>query len=203
MKSNTTACTGLAWQNGKLYVANTNANEVVEYDAKKGTILRRVPVPKPMGIAAAGNDTQHVVSDGKVVTLDGKQVIADHLDSPRGIAVAPDNRRCDAIKNPVKLAVVIGDAVPADRRERQLKSRPIGDRRGGVALQAHGGDQGLAPRRRLECQQGLAERGAVERLEDTHPVLHDDRTARADILEQERAVLGQYAEMAALIGAGH
>ncbi len=90
-----TLCTGLAWQAGKLYVANAAGNEIVEYDAKKGTVLRRLTVPAPTWVTATGSDALYVISDGKVVMLKNGQLITDHsitdhLDQPQAVTAAPD-----------------------------------------------------------------------------------------------------------------
>lgn len=90
-----TLCDGLAWQDGRLYAASRAASQVVEYDARAGTILRRLAVPAPGRLAAAGSGALYVVSEGKVLRLalaDGK--LADfataHLDQPAGLVVGPD-----------------------------------------------------------------------------------------------------------------
>jgi sugar lactone lactonase YvrE len=90
-----TLCSGLAWQDGRLYAANATGNEVVEYEARAGTIRRRIPVPAPGRLAAAGNGALYVVSEGKVRRLtvaDGG--LADfataELDQPAGLAVGPE-----------------------------------------------------------------------------------------------------------------
>jgi sugar lactone lactonase YvrE len=88
-----TACSGLAWQAGKLYVANAAAGEVAEYDARQGKILRRLPVPAPKWIAAAGQDALLVISGGSIQKLgltDGKvkPLISQHVDEPKAVAVA-------------------------------------------------------------------------------------------------------------------
>ena len=90
-----TLCSGLAWQHGKLYVANAPANEVVEYDAKQGTILRRLPVPAPSWLTNAGDGALYLLSDGTVQRLslaDGTltRCIGDHLDHPQAITMGAD-----------------------------------------------------------------------------------------------------------------
>lgn len=90
-----TACTGLAWMAGKLYVANAEANEVLEYDAKKGTILRHIPAPAITRLTAAGNGTLLAISNGSVQKLsvaDGKLAAfaRENLDQPQGVAVGAD-----------------------------------------------------------------------------------------------------------------
>ena len=102
------ACDGMAWQDGKLYVANGEANEITVYDAKKGTITGKLSVPKPGGIAARPNGELLVISEGKVLriasreslvqenkdsrpaTSDPQAMITDHLDEPQDIAVGAD-----------------------------------------------------------------------------------------------------------------
>lgn len=90
-----TLCNGLAWQDAKLYASNAAANEVVEYDARQGRILRRIAVPAPSGLAGAGPGALLVVSGGRVARLalaDGalSPFAADHLDEPQAVAVGPD-----------------------------------------------------------------------------------------------------------------
>ena len=88
-----TLCTGLAWMEGKLYVANAAANEIAEYDAKQGKILRRLVVPCAGDLAAAGGGTLLVLANGvvhKLTVADGKlsPFITGHLEQPQGLAVA-------------------------------------------------------------------------------------------------------------------
>ncbi len=90
-----TLCTGMAWQDKKLYVANAAANEIIEYDARQGKIRRRLPVPAPTGIGAAGKGQLLVISRGAVAKLtiaNGKLApfINDHLDMPHSVAAGPD-----------------------------------------------------------------------------------------------------------------
>jgi sugar lactone lactonase YvrE len=91
-----TLCSGLAWQAGKLYAANAGANEVIEYDAKQGKILRRLAVPAPTWVAAAGQGTLLVITGGAVQKLnvaDGQVtplVAADALDAPQAVSTGPD-----------------------------------------------------------------------------------------------------------------
>lgn len=90
-----TRCTGLAWQHGKLYVADAGANEVVEYDAKQGTILRRLSVPAPSWLTNDGEGALYLLSHDTVQRLnlaDGTLTcrISDHLDHAQGIAVGAD-----------------------------------------------------------------------------------------------------------------
>ncbi len=91
-----TVCTGMAWLDGKLYVANAPANEICEYDAKQGTILRRLPVPAVTWITAdkAGKSLV-IISNGAVQKLnpaDGKAAdfAKDKLDQPQSVALGPD-----------------------------------------------------------------------------------------------------------------
>ncbi len=88
-----TLCTGLAWMDGKLYVAHAAANEIAEYDAKQGKILRRLAVPGAGDLAAAGNGTLLVLANGAVHRLtvaDGKLTpfITSNLEQPQAVAVA-------------------------------------------------------------------------------------------------------------------
>jgi hypothetical protein len=90
-----TLCSGLAWQAGKLYVANAAADEVLEYDARQGKILRRLAVPSPTWLAAAGKGTLVVIAGAAVQKLnlaDGKLAayISQPLDDPQAVAVGPD-----------------------------------------------------------------------------------------------------------------
>jgi hypothetical protein len=90
-----TLCSGLAWQAGKLYVANAAASEVAEYDARQGKILRRLAVPRVTWLAAAGPGVLLAISGGAVQKLslaDGRLTpLADRqLDEPQAVAVGPD-----------------------------------------------------------------------------------------------------------------
>lgn len=85
--------TGLACQAGTIYVAHGKRNLIARHDARQGTLQGTLDVPSPGAIAARPDGSLAVVSgktlvavkDGRVATL-----AADHLDSPRGIAVASD-----------------------------------------------------------------------------------------------------------------
>ena len=90
-----TLCTGLAWMAGKLYVANAAANEIAEYDAKQGKILRRLTVSGAGDLAVAGNGVLLVLANGavhKFTVADGTLTpfISSHLEQPVALAVAPD-----------------------------------------------------------------------------------------------------------------
>jgi len=90
-----TLCTGLAFLGGKLYVANALSDEVVEYAARQGKILRRLRAPKPTGLAVASADSLYLLSEGavhKLALADSKLApfAKDHLDQPQAVAVGPD-----------------------------------------------------------------------------------------------------------------
>ncbi len=90
-----TLCTGLAWMAGKLYVANAAANEIAEYDAKQGKILRRLTVSGAGDLAVAGNGVLLVLANGavhKFTVADGTLTpfISSHLEQPVALAVGPD-----------------------------------------------------------------------------------------------------------------
>ncbi len=92
-----TLCTGLAWMDGKLYVACAAANEVAEYDARQGKLLRRLTVPGAGDLAAAGSGSLLVLANGavhKLTLADSKLVpfITANLDRPHALAVAADGR---------------------------------------------------------------------------------------------------------------
>ncbi len=94
-KGTQTLCTGLTWMDGKLYVANAAANEIVEYDAKQGKILRRLTVPGAGDLASAGNGVLLVLANGavhKLTVADGTLTpfITTHLEQPFALAVAGD-----------------------------------------------------------------------------------------------------------------
>ena len=90
-----TLCNGMAWQDGKLYVANLLADELTVYDARQGTIAGKLSVPKPSAVTVAGPGQLLVVSEGvlrKVAVADGRitDFAKDHLDAPQDVAVGPD-----------------------------------------------------------------------------------------------------------------
>ena len=90
-----TLCSGLAWQAGKLYAANAAADEVIEYDARQGKILRRLVMPKPAWVAAAGQNALLVISGRTVQKLgltNGKltPLVTQQLDEPQAVTVGPD-----------------------------------------------------------------------------------------------------------------
>jgi sugar lactone lactonase YvrE len=90
-----TRCDGMAWQNGKLYVAKTADNEIAVYDAKKGTLTGKLSIPAPSAVTAAGPGLLLVVSEGRlkrVAVADGTMVefAKEHLDAPQDIAVGAD-----------------------------------------------------------------------------------------------------------------
>ena len=94
-----TTCTGLTCADGKLYVANSRVNEIAEYDARQGKLLRRLTAAKPTWVCArtpaqAGGPALLIVSDGKVNSLslaDGKVTpfATEQLNDPQGIAIGP------------------------------------------------------------------------------------------------------------------
>jgi hypothetical protein len=103
-----TACTGMAYLNGKLYVANAAANEVVEYDAKQGKLLRRMAVPAVTGLAA-GKDGLLAISQDTVCTLNPATGVLtlfakEHLDHPQAVTMAADGTVC--VSNAGKLHTV-------------------------------------------------------------------------------------------------
>jgi len=92
---NETACTGLAFAGGKLYVADAKSNTVTEYQGREGKIIRRINAPGVTWLAAFDANTLLAVSGGTVRKLslaDGKLApfIADHLDQPAAVAAGPD-----------------------------------------------------------------------------------------------------------------
>mgnify|MGYP001619255113 CR=1 FL=1 len=94
--SNSTSCSGLAWQDGKLYVADDVGNVVVVYDARQGKIVQRFEVQVPRSLSSFAKDLL-AVSGGKVVQIRGLDTkpqvlpfIQDHLDNPQDVAVGPD-----------------------------------------------------------------------------------------------------------------
>ena len=94
-KVSATLCSGLAYMDGKLYVAIDSNNEIVEYDAKQGTIIRRLSVPDASGITAGHDGSLLAVSHGTIVKValsDGKfsPLIDSHVDHPQAVAMGPD-----------------------------------------------------------------------------------------------------------------
>ena len=88
-------CSGLAYANGKLYLANALANDITEYQARQGKILRRLTVPAVTWLTTLNADTLLAISNGQVLKVslaDGQATpfIIDHLDEPQGMAIGPD-----------------------------------------------------------------------------------------------------------------
>jgi len=85
--------TGLACHAGTIYVAHGKRNLIAQHDSRQGTLQGTLHVPSPGAIAVRPDRSLAVVSGNTVVAVkDGKVVplAADHLDRPRGIAVAAD-----------------------------------------------------------------------------------------------------------------
>jgi len=85
--------TGLACGGGVLYAAYKERNLVAAFDALSGTLKASWPVPAPGRMALRPDGSLAVISGGEVAVLkDGKVApwLKDHLDEPRGIAVAAD-----------------------------------------------------------------------------------------------------------------
>ena len=85
----TGAVTGLAYQDGKVFVSFAALNVIGVYDAKAGGMVAKWDVPSPGSLAARAADIV-AISAGKVVAVkDGKiaPLIADHIDAPFGVAV--------------------------------------------------------------------------------------------------------------------
>jgi len=82
--------TGLACGNGIVYVAYGKRGLIGLFDAQQGTLKTTWTVASPGRMAVARDGALLVISEGKVLRLEAgarKAVIADHLDSPAGIAV--------------------------------------------------------------------------------------------------------------------
>ncbi len=85
--------TGLAYHNGRIYVSYRASNLVSAFDAEQGTLVGSWPVPSPGRMAVCPDGSLAVISGKDVVSFkDGvvKTWIREHLDEPRGIAVAAD-----------------------------------------------------------------------------------------------------------------
>lgn len=90
---------GLAAWNGRLAVALTRAGKVLFVDATNGLAVGEYRLPAPRGLAADRMGRLLVVSETRVVRLSDwtagaslEPVIADGLEAPRQIAVAPDGQ---------------------------------------------------------------------------------------------------------------
>jgi len=87
---NEAAITGLAYQEGKLYVAFRDANQIAVYDTKQGSLLTTWTVPAPGALAARDGGELVSISDGKLARIKGGEVkvlAGEHLDNPFGVAV--------------------------------------------------------------------------------------------------------------------
>jgi hypothetical protein len=83
-----------------IYVAHGKRNLIARHDARQGALQGTISVPSPGAIAVRPDGSLAVISGGGrpapssevVAVKDGKvaPLVADHLDSPRGIAVAAD-----------------------------------------------------------------------------------------------------------------
>jgi len=84
---------GLAYGQGKLYVAFAKQNLVAVYDAESGNLVTTWPTPAPGALACRPGGTLAAISRGQLVLLrDGVLTrLADtHLDQPMGIAAGVD-----------------------------------------------------------------------------------------------------------------
>ncbi|MGB2820569.1 MAG: hypothetical protein WBF17_06275, partial [Phycisphaerae bacterium] len=82
--------TGLAYAEGKVYVAFEHRNLIGVYDAKQGTLLATWNVLKPGRMAARPDASLAVISDGMVVYVEGGTITPlplHPIDEPVGIAV--------------------------------------------------------------------------------------------------------------------
>jgi len=80
---------GLAYNQGVLYVSFSHKNLIALFDARQGTLKTTWTVPSPGQIAIMPDGKLVVTSDGKVVLVsDGNvsQLISGNIDSPTGIA---------------------------------------------------------------------------------------------------------------------
>ncbi len=86
---------GIAYNDGRLYVSYSARNLVVVYDATNGDVLERIAIPAPGRIAIRKSDgALFAISDGAVAVLENGAprivVAADALDNPVAIDVAAD-----------------------------------------------------------------------------------------------------------------
>jgi hypothetical protein len=91
--ANTNVATAVACGGGKVYVSWTKRGAVGVYDAASGDLKDTWPVPAPGRLAVLADGALAVISQGEVrIVRDGKAapLIAEHLDKPRGLAVAAD-----------------------------------------------------------------------------------------------------------------
>jgi len=87
------AVTGIAYQDGTIYVSLNQRNLVAYYDAQSGALKGTWNVPSPGRLAALPQGGLVVISEKKLVTLkDGTvtPLAADHLDAPQGVAAGAD-----------------------------------------------------------------------------------------------------------------
>ena len=85
--------TGLAYAEGKVYVAYRNRDLVAAFDAKSGGLLRTMAVAQPGALAVAIDGAVLAVSDkviSRIIDETSSVLIDTHLDMPQGIAVGPD-----------------------------------------------------------------------------------------------------------------
>ena len=86
---------GLAYGNGRLYVAYRDRNLVAVNDGKSGDLIETRRVPQPGRIALAPNGSLLAISGEQIVRVgrNGTSAVADdHLDEPAGIDIGPDGR---------------------------------------------------------------------------------------------------------------
>ncbi len=85
---------GLAWRDGKLYVAYAERNLVGVFETVNGGLVTSWSVPAPGRLAVRPDGSLAVISQGQVVTVAADGTVAPwlttHLDEPVGVAVAAD-----------------------------------------------------------------------------------------------------------------
>lgn len=96
---NANEMTGLAYADGKIYVAYKNRNLIGLFDAQSGNLLTTWNVSAPTFLTCRKDGTLLIVSQEKILAVkDGKPTIftATNLDDPQGIAVASEGQICVA-----------------------------------------------------------------------------------------------------------
>ena len=87
------AVTGLAYHDGRLYVAYAARDLIAVYDANTGELLESWAVPEPRRMAVRPDGSLAVISQGKVVGVPAGKVaplVGEHMDEPEAVAAAPD-----------------------------------------------------------------------------------------------------------------
>ncbi|MGI6496502.1 MAG: FlgD immunoglobulin-like domain containing protein [Kiritimatiellia bacterium] len=127
---------GLAYLDGKLYLASGFDAAILVLDPADGHETGRIPLVAPAALAATPDGKLLAASDGAVVRIDpatgaSETIVAAGLLQPSGLAAAPDGRIfvSDAATHSVKV-LPAGDSDPARPRFTTIGSQPGGPYQG-------------------------------------------------------------------------